>query len=614
MWDFVVRGRRRSTALSASAQSIARDGIGVTSTSFSRRVPQAHTAAAVCACVAVVVGLLTWPRIAAAQTTQFTIPSAGSVPTGIVAGPDGALWFTEQSANKIGRVTTSGSFTEFTVPTAIALPLSIIVGPDGALWFTELGGVSKIGRITTTGGITEFPLPAANAHPEEIVLGPDNAFWFGESNTSKIGRITLTGSVTEFATPTANGFPDGIAVGTDGNLWFAERTGNKIGRITTAGVITEFVVPTATSEPRKITSGPDGALWFTEQTGNKIGRITTAGVITEFPLTTPNASPADIVAAPDGTLWFGQANANIGQITTAGVVTETTLPQPSNTGTFGVAVGPDGALWFAAPNGNTVGRIELSVQASPLVAAVLPASRSVEVGNTATAFATIINSGNTAASLCTTAAISQLPATFLYQTTDPQTNALTGSPNTPTNIPAGASQSFVIAFTPSAAFGPTNTVLGFDCSNIAGAPSVAGINTLELSASATPVPDIVALAASADPGFVDIPGATGAGAFAVATVNLGSDASITAAGNTGTANLPVTLTICQTNPQSGACLAAPAPSVTTDIQPNATPTFGIFVTGSAAVANSPGVNRVFVTFTDGGGVLRGETSVAVRTQ
>jgi hypothetical protein len=32
------------------------------------------------------------------------------------------------------------------------------------------------------------------------------------------------------------------------------------------------------------------------------------------------------------------------------------------------------------------------------------------------------------------------------------------------------------------------------------------------------------------------------------------------------------------------------------------------------VANSPGVNRVFVTFTDSGGTLRGETSVAVRTQ
>jgi hypothetical protein len=32
------------------------------------------------------------------------------------------------------------------------------------------------------------------------------------------------------------------------------------------------------------------------------------------------------------------------------------------------------------------------------------------------------------------------------------------------------------------------------------------------------------------------------------------------------------------------------------------------------VSDSPGVNRVFVTFTDSGGVLRGKTSVAVRTR
>jgi hypothetical protein len=36
--------------------------------------------------------------------------------------------------------------------------------------------------------------------------------------------------------------------------------------------------------------------------------------------------------------------------------------------------------------------------------------------------------------------------------------------------------------------------------------------------------------------------------------------------------------------------------------------------GLAAVADLPGLNRVFVTFTDANGVLRGEASVAVRTQ
>jgi YVTN family beta-propeller protein len=250
-----------------------------------------------------------------------------------------------------------------------------------------------------------------------------------------------------------------------------------------------------------------------------------------------------------------------------------------------------------------------------LVAAVLPTSRSVQVGATPTAFATIIDAGPDNAATCTIAPATSIPASFLFQTTDPTTNALTGTANTPANIAAGQAQSFVIAFTPTAAFAPTNIAFTFTCANAPSpAASLVGVNTLNLSASTTPVPDIVALAASGDPGFVDIPGATGTGVFAVATVNLGSDATITASANTGSANLPVTLTVCQTNPTSGACLANAAASASTDIQPNATPTFGIFVAGSAAVANMPGVNRVFVTFTDSGGVLRGETSVAVRTQ
>jgi hypothetical protein len=43
---------------------------------------------------------------AASFVTEFPVPTAGSTPFGIASGPDGALWFTEQSANKIGRITT----------------------------------------------------------------------------------------------------------------------------------------------------------------------------------------------------------------------------------------------------------------------------------------------------------------------------------------------------------------------------------------------------------------------------------------------------------------------------------------------------------------------------
>ncbi|MBV9824645.1 MAG: hypothetical protein JO001_03040, partial [Alphaproteobacteria bacterium] len=251
-----------------------------------------------------------------------------------------------------------------------------------------------------------------------------------------------------------------------------------------------------------------------------------------------------------------------------------------------------------------------------LYAAVLPLSRSVEVGGTpATAFATILNAGPGDASTCTIAPATGVPASFAFQTTDPATNALTGTANTPTNIPAGAGRSFVIAFTPNAAFAPTNVAFIFGCANANPAPSIAGVNTLVLSASTAPKPDIVALAASGDPGYVDIPGATGTGDFAVATVNLGAGAQITVSADTGAANVPVMLTLCQTNPSSGACLATPTPNIVTTIAAEATPTFGIFVAGQgAAVPDLPAINRVFVRFTDAGGALRGETSVAVRTQ
>jgi len=166
-----------------------------------------------------------------------------------------------------------------------------------------------------------------------------------------------------------------------------------------------------------------------------------------------------------------------------------------------------------------------------------------------------------------------VPASFVYQTTNPSTNALTGTPNTPVSIPAGGTQSFVIAFTPNAPFVPTTAALGFDCTGVNAAPSNTGLNTLSLSASATPVPDIVALAATAqNDGILHITGTSGSNAFAVATVNVGASAQITATANTGSATLPLSLSLCQTNPSTGACLATPAASVSTTINANATPT------------------------------------------
>src|SRR6266700_8204927 len=70
---------------------------------------------------------------AVTYTTYPGIPGFGF--SGLTAGSDGALWFTEPSARKIGRITTGGAITEYLIP-SLAQPGSIAAGSDGALWFT----------------------------------------------------------------------------------------------------------------------------------------------------------------------------------------------------------------------------------------------------------------------------------------------------------------------------------------------------------------------------------------------------------------------------------------------------------------------------------------------
>src|SRR5215813_7846050 len=94
-------------------------------------------------------------RALALTFTEFQLLTS-SGPTDIIKGPDGAMWFTEATANKIGRITTDGVITEFPIPTGGSEPFSITAGPDGALWFTAMLS-GNITRITTDGVITEFP-------------------------------------------------------------------------------------------------------------------------------------------------------------------------------------------------------------------------------------------------------------------------------------------------------------------------------------------------------------------------------------------------------------------------------------------------------------------------
>ena len=555
------------------------------------------------------------PQAAAQSVTEFPVPTTTAL-DGITAGADGALWFGEHDA-KIGRITTAGAVTEFSATGTLREPQRITAGPDGALWFTDVFS-NAIGQITTAGAITEFPVPTAKSEVTDITVGADGALWFTES--SKIAfKSRFDASISEFAVANTLGAPEGITATPDGRLWFATDSG--IGRLnpTTVPVTfqsSEFSNMTDAADAFIITRGPDGALWFAQQA--MIGRITLDGRITdEIPLPA-GSNVFDITTGPDGALWFADQGGKLGRISTTKALTEFSLPTGSSP--FGIVTGPDGALWFTDNGTNSIGRFSVPPAKSPLFSATLPASRSIQIGHTATAFATIINaSANTIGDNCGIAPITSIPGTFTFQTTDPRTNVLTGAPNVGAQINPGQSQSFVVAFgtttLPDSAQVPINVVLGYHCDGIDAAETIVGVNTILLTFDAGPVPDVIAIGLTpSNDGFAHTNGVGGTGLFATASSNVGVSGTLTARVRLSDTTLPVTATVCETNPGNGQCLAPPGPTVTTTINAGQNQTWSVFLQATGLVAADPAHNRAFFEFVDGSGVVRGSTSTAVTTQ
>lgn len=247
-----------------------------------------------------------------------------------------------------------------------------------------------------------------------------------------------------------------------------------------------------------------------------------------------------------------------------------------------------------------------------LASAVLPTSRSVEVGVAATAFATVINDSAEAASDCRIGPALPFSGTFTYRETNAANEAI-GPVNPALDIEPGGAATVVMSFAASETLAPTDVALNFSCANSAPAGILLGINTLTLSASATPVPDMITLTSTlSQDGVVSVP-TDGASAFGVSTVNVGAAGTLTATVDTGSENLSAVLSLCETT-EFGDCLESPSDSVTRFVDVTTSGTYSVFVQASGDIPFDPATNRVFVRFRDEQGVLRGSSSVAIRTQ
>ncbi|MEE2525570.1 M12 family metallo-peptidase [Hyphobacterium sp. HN65] len=271
-------------------------------------------------------------------------------------------------------------------------------------------------------------------------------------------------------------------------------------------------------------------------------------------------------------------------------------------------------------------------EAPQVHSSVLPIMRSVQNGEPATAFATIINpagSGGTATG-CGLRLAGSDASTFTFQTTTPA-NALDGTANTPVDIAEGQAQNFLFAVTSATSFNDNTNSVGSAvpsenderdlfieafCANRRSDQFVLGLNTLTFASAAVETADIIALAATVNSdGWVNVPtDGNMTGIAAVAITNVGQGAVITASADTGGRTQEIeSILLCGTD-AAGACVTSLSSQVNAILNTDGVATFAVFVRGNGnTIPEDPANNRIFIRFNEGS-IPRGATSVAVRTQ
>ena len=285
------------------------------------------------------------------QFVEFNPKTLGGLFSAIVEGPDGNIWFIDENAHQLVRMSMGGSIREFNVESALpGNAVSMAVGADGKFYITDES--TSIARVTTGGKATEIPIPSGdNTSIDGIAAGPDGNVWFTEFN--HIAKVTPGGVITEFAYTTGgtNQY-GGVTAGSDGNVWFAQSSQNQIGRINpTTGAIKMFTIPVECI-PAAVVLAKDNNVWFFCLTTSPMsGKITPSGKITTFPIGGSfgsNETEQFCERGPDGEPWCADGSDGVIFRVNTSSHTITTFTPPLSPGARpdAVAPGPDGNVWM----------------------------------------------------------------------------------------------------------------------------------------------------------------------------------------------------------------------------------------------------------------------------
>src|ERR1700739_740977 len=122
---------------------------------------------------------------------EYEVPTPKSRPHDPARAPDGALWYTGQGANKLGRLDPStGAFKEYPLETPRSGPHGLVPDSHGNIWFTAIAA-GYVGRLDpSTGDVKEYrPAHKTEIDPHTPALDHDGTLGFTNRQTNYAGRL-----------------------------------------------------------------------------------------------------------------------------------------------------------------------------------------------------------------------------------------------------------------------------------------------------------------------------------------------------------------------------------------------------------------------------------------
>ena len=302
------------------------------------------------------------------QIKEYEVPTAKSRPHDPALAPDGALWYTGQGANKLGRLDPkTGQFREYPLKTAGSGPHGLVADKEGNIWFTAISG-GYMGKLDPKSGeIAEYrPADGAEIDPHTPVFDHYGVLWFTNEETNYIGRLDpKTGKMMLAKVPTPHAVPYGIVVLPNNQPIFCEFGTNKLGTIDPKSMaIRESILPDDKARPRRLALAPDGTIFYTDYARGYLGHFDPGSgkLVKEWPSPGGSGSePYGIAVTSDGVVWYSESGVKPNTLVRFDPRSEAfgTEAIPSGGGTVrNMVATPDRRLYLACSGVNKVAVVE----------------------------------------------------------------------------------------------------------------------------------------------------------------------------------------------------------------------------------------------------------------